>query len=222
MTVFRSRSCRRYRRRQPGRPGPGLPASRPGSARSGSPSRSEPPPRSCCWWSTAWAGSSCRTAVIWRPSWPAWPAGPSPRWCPPPRPRRLTSLTVGVPPAAHGIVGYRVVVRRADRARGAQRAALADRVGRRPALRRSGGLPAASTVPGPPGAGGQQERVRRHRFHRGPPAGRARWPGGRWRPAWRSRCGRCWRRGAVRLRLLRGHRQDRPHPAASGPTTTPS
>ena len=95
----------------------------------------------------------------------------------------LTSLTVGVAPAAHGIVGYRVVVPGPTgpevlnvlrwRTVSGDARPFVEPVAFQP-------LPPFQGHPVP---GGQQKRVRRYRFHPGPPAGRSGRRGGRWRPA---------------------------------------
>ncbi len=114
-----------YRGRQPGRCDPWLPACRPGSDPAWFPEPMRPRPRWCCSWSTVWAGSSCRNAFIWPRTWLSGRRADHLRGAHHDR-DRVDVAHVGAAPAAHGIVGYRVVVDGPDRPRGAQRAALAD------------------------------------------------------------------------------------------------
>ena len=57
-------------------------------------------------------GAAAKTAPRWPRRSRAGIGGRSPRWPRAPRPCALTSLTTGLPPAVHGVLGYRVACRR--------------------------------------------------------------------------------------------------------------
>ena len=179
-------------------------------------------------------GPARRTAAALAPTLPAMAGGsdhaPSPRR---PRPRRSPRSPPACPPGEHGVVGYRIARRR----RGAQRAALDQAPSgdaAAPASRPTSSRPNAPFL-GPPPAGRHPRRVPRTGLHPGPPRRRpaSRLPGD---VHARHRGGRDLLRArrAVRLRLLRGHRQGRPRvrprrvlrrraappPTASSPTSS--
>ncbi len=117
----------------------------------------------------------------------------------------LTTLVTGRVPAEHGVVGYRVGARR----RGDERPAVVRARCRRPHAGAGTRLPAVPGVPRLARDGARRDApgLRTDRLHRGAfgsgraaPLAHAR--GSRHR---RTRAGRPW--GALRLRLLRGHRQ---------------
>ena len=57
-------------------------------------------------------GPARRSAATWRPRWRRWPAGRSPPCRPSTTATALTSITTGLAPGEHGVVGYRIAVDR--------------------------------------------------------------------------------------------------------------
>ena len=204
------------RGRQPGGLVPGLLRPPGPAAGAGCPSRCAPPARWCCSWSTVWAGCSCRTAGTWRRSLAGMVGGPITSVVPSTTATALTSLTVGAAARRHGIVGYRLVVDGPTGPEVLNVLRWRTVVGRRPPVRRPAALPAPPAVPGPAACRWSARASSPVPASPRPISATPRWRG--WslpsslpvevRAAARGG-------GAVRLRLLRRGRQDRPRPAAS-------
>ena len=134
----------------------------------------------------------------------AWTAARSPRWPRPPPPPRSRRSPPGLTPGEHGVVGYRMSVRRRRRA---QRAAVVHLQGRRP---RAASRPSPSSTTSP--SSGQRPPVvaraefARLRLHPGPP--------GRLPPRPATACPRPW--------WPRSCTCCRPASRSSTPTTTAS
>ena len=170
----------------------------------GSGGRGRPGAAAWCW--TGWDGSSCSARAALAPMLSGMDGGPILTVAPSTTSTAMTSITTGLTPGIHGVVGYRVAVD------GAVLNVLRWSVSGRDARNR---IPPEKLQPVAAFGGQRPPAVTRadfriQRLHRRPPRRRPLprlprqlEPGGRGHPAAAGR-------RAVRLRLLRGHRQGGP------------